>query len=106
MCDICTERGWSKEFVFVAVPERTGEDPEIAPSLKVEWKAKKADPTNGGYSKELLERLFSKVGHFIGDDVINILLLFQFGVDHVLVSKKRKGRAVVSFHSAVHAVSP
>ena len=90
---------------FKSVVAASDEDPEIAPSLKVEWKAKKADPTNGGYSKELLERLFSKVGHFI---VVMIIIhtALQFGVDHILVSKKRKGRAVVSFDSAAHAVSP
>ncbi len=37
------------------------ESEDIAPSLKVTWKAKKGDPTNGGYSKDLLETLFAKV---------------------------------------------
>ena len=36
-------------------------DEDIAPSLKATWKAKKGDPSNGGYSQELLEDLFSEV---------------------------------------------
>lgn len=37
------------------------DDEETVPSLKVTWKAKKSDPANGGYSKEGLEAIFSKV---------------------------------------------
>ena len=37
------------------------QDTEDAPRLRVKWKAKKGDPTNGGYSQELLHKAFSKV---------------------------------------------
>ena len=56
---------------------------------QVTWKAKKSDLTNGGYSEQLLEGLFSRYGP----------------LHHVLVSTKRKGKALISFHSAADAVS-
>lgn len=37
------------------------EEDTTAPSLKVTWKAKKGDASNGGYNRELLESMFSKV---------------------------------------------
>ena len=57
--------------------------------LQVTWRAKKSDASNGGYSQALLEGLFSRYGP----------------LHHVLVSGKRKGKALVSFHSSLDAVS-
>ncbi len=34
---------------------------DTLPSLKITWKAKKRDPSNGGYTKEILEEILSKV---------------------------------------------
>lgn len=62
------------------------EDEDFLPSLKVTWKAKKNDPSNGGYSLEVLQDIFTK-----------------FGVHHILVSRKRNGKAIISFHSALDA---
>ena len=59
------------------------------PTLKVTWKAKKSDVSNGGYDQALLEGLFSRYGP----------------LHHVLISGKRKGKALVSFHSGHDAVS-
>lgn len=38
-----------------------GEEEDLAPSLRVTWKAKKGDPSNGGYTAKILEDMFSKV---------------------------------------------
>ncbi|KAI4875143.1 hypothetical protein NFI96_013010 [Prochilodus magdalenae] len=51
------------------------------PKLKLKWKCKKDDDTNGGYSQEFLQRLLQKYG-----DVLN-----------VVISSKKKGSAVVEF---------
>ncbi|XP_066539773.1 dnaJ homolog subfamily C member 17 isoform X2 [Hoplias malabaricus] len=51
------------------------------PKLKLKWKCKKDDDTNGGYSQEFLQRLLQKYG-----DVLNIV-----------ISSKKKGSAVVEF---------
>ncbi|KAF7665021.1 hypothetical protein LDENG_00158390 [Lucifuga dentata] len=53
----------------------------LTPKLKLKWKCKKDDETNGGYSQEILVRLLKKYG-----DVLN-----------VIVSSKKKGSAVVEF---------
>jgi hypothetical protein len=45
----------------VVVAEEEGEEDDLIPSLKVTWKAKKGDPSNGGYSTEILENIFSEV---------------------------------------------
>lgn len=37
------------------------EDPDTLPTLKVTWKARKSDESNGGYSMEGLHEIFSKV---------------------------------------------
>ena len=58
-------------------------------TLKVTWKSKKSDPTNGGYNQQILEELFSKYG----------------SLDQVLVSSTKKGKALISFHSQLDAVS-
>ncbi|KAI8481285.1 DnaJ (Hsp40), sub C, member 17 [Branchiostoma belcheri] len=51
------------------------------PKLKVKWKSKKGDETNGGYSYDFLMSCFRKYG-----DVLNLL-----------VSSKKNGSAVVEF---------
>ncbi|KAL4656424.1 hypothetical protein GN956_G6502 [Arapaima gigas] len=61
--------------------EETRLDSDVTPKLKLKWKSKKDDETNGGYSHEFLFSLLQKYG-----DVLN-----------VLVSKKKKGSAVVEF---------
>ncbi|XP_030639648.1 dnaJ homolog subfamily C member 17 [Chanos chanos] len=53
----------------------------VTPKLKLKWKSNKEDDSNGGYSEEFLLKLFQKYG-----DVLN-----------VLVSKKKRGSAVVEF---------
>ncbi|XP_070776213.1 dnaJ homolog subfamily C member 17 isoform X1 [Enoplosus armatus] len=53
----------------------------VTPKLKLKWKCKKEDETNGGYSEDILFRLLQKYG-----DVLN-----------VIVSSKKKGSAVVEF---------
>ncbi len=58
------------------------EDEDITPTLKVTWKAKRSDDTNGGYSQGALEAIFSEFGP----------------LHHVLVSSKRKGKALVAFY--------
>ena len=65
------------------------DDTELMPTLKINWKSKKADSDNGGYNQELLESIFSKYGP----------------LHHVLVSTKRKGKALVSFQHPFDAVS-
>lgn len=51
------------------------------PKLKLKWKCKKDDESNGGYSQDFLQRLLQKYG-----DVLNIV-----------ISSKKKGSAVVEF---------
>ncbi len=41
--------------------EEEEEEGDELPTLKVTWKAKKSDQTNGGYSEEILQRLLSQV---------------------------------------------
>ncbi|KAF3701335.1 DnaJ -like protein subfamily C member 17 [Channa argus] len=53
----------------------------VTPKLKLKWKCKKDDETNGGYSQDVLLRLLQKYG-----DVLNMI-----------VSSKKKGSAVVEF---------
>ncbi|XP_062863360.1 dnaJ homolog subfamily C member 17 isoform X2 [Trichomycterus rosablanca] len=53
----------------------------VTPKLKLKWKCKKDDDTNGGYSQEFLQRLLQKYG-----EVLN-----------VVISNKKKGSAVVEF---------
>ncbi|XP_013916901.1 PREDICTED: dnaJ homolog subfamily C member 17 [Thamnophis sirtalis] len=51
------------------------------PKLKLRWKCKKEDETNGGYSKEILLQILQKYG-----EVLNLL-----------ISNKKTGSAVVEF---------
>ncbi|CAI5696859.1 unnamed protein product [Oreochromis niloticus] len=53
----------------------------VTPKLKLKWKCKKDDETNGGYSHDILFKLLQKYG-----DVLN-----------VIISSKKKGSAVVEF---------
>ncbi|XP_048738099.2 dnaJ homolog subfamily C member 17-like [Ostrea edulis] len=53
------------------------------PKLKVKWKCKKNDETNGGYGSENLTNLFNKYG-----DILNLIM-----------SKKKGGSAIVEFAS-------
>lgn len=53
----------------------------VTPKLKLKWKCKKDDDTNGGYNQDVLFNLLNKYG-----DVLN-----------VLISSKKKGNAVVEF---------
>ncbi|XP_056623305.1 dnaJ homolog subfamily C member 17 [Triplophysa dalaica] len=56
---------------------------DVTPKLKLKWKCKKDDASNGGYSQECLQNLFQKYG-----DVLNIL-----------ISTKKAGSAVIEFDS-------
>ncbi|CAB1433594.1 unnamed protein product [Pleuronectes platessa] len=53
----------------------------VTPKLKLKWKCKKDDETNGGYSQDIIMRLLQKYG-----DVLNVIL-----------SSKKTGSAVVEF---------
>lgn len=55
----------------------------VTPKLKLKWKCKKDDETNGGYSQDVLLRLLQKYG-----DVLNVIL-----------SSKKTGSAVVEFET-------
>ncbi|KAB5562476.1 hypothetical protein PHYPO_G00018220 [Pangasianodon hypophthalmus] len=77
------EREWrlnaqSTHADFSSVPQvnRT-----VTPKLKLKWKCKKDDDTNGGYSQEVLQGLLQKYGEIL----------------NVIVSSKKKGSAVVEF---------
>lgn len=70
---------------FLTKSEEDEED--AAPTLKVTWRAKKSDPSNGGYTQAMLEDVFSGFGP----------------VHHVLVSSKRKGKALVAFEHPLDA---
>ena len=52
------------------------EGEEILPTLKVSWKAKKSDPTNGGYSQEILEEILNKVNYYILISFVDHLRIF------------------------------
>ncbi|KAM8915933.1 dnaJ homolog subfamily C member 17 isoform 1-T1 [Spinachia spinachia] len=68
--------------VFVSDPggERCSRS-SVTPKLKLKWKCKKDDETNGGYSQDILFKLLQKYG-----DVSNVIL-----------SSKKRGSAVVEF---------
>jgi DnaJ family protein C protein 17 len=76
-----------KEFLKTSDTHTAQSGTDTLPTLKVIWKSKKSDTTNGGYNKELLEQLFSKYGP----------------LNHVLVSAKKNGKAVISFEEAFDA---
>jgi len=64
------------------------QNPEIQedPTLKAQWRATKNDATNGGYSRDILMKLFSKYGKVLD----------------VLVPKKN-GRALIVFNNTTDA---
>ncbi|XP_031702891.1 dnaJ homolog subfamily C member 17 isoform X2 [Anarrhichthys ocellatus] len=53
----------------------------VTPKLKLKWKCKKDDETNGGYSQDILFTLLQKYGD----------------VSNVIISSKKRGSAVVEF---------
>ncbi|KAJ7989073.1 hypothetical protein DPEC_G00315760 [Dallia pectoralis] len=55
----------------------------VTPKLKLKWKCKKEDDTNGGYSQDFICSLLSKYG----------------SVSNVLISSKKRGSAVVEFET-------
>lgn len=88
--------------------EEEGEnDSDQLPTLKVSWKAKKSDESNGGYSEEVLRSSLSQVSYdVLIENILVILSCSQFGpIHHILVSARKKGKAIVSFHHAIDAVS-
>ncbi|GAB1601438.1 dnaJ homolog subfamily C member 17-like [Argonauta hians] len=60
---------------------------EDQPRLKIKWRAKKGDITNGGYSANILEDLFSKYGE----------------VTALVVSSKKNGSGIVEFKTVTMA---
>ncbi|XP_033127729.1 dnaJ homolog subfamily C member 17-like [Anneissia japonica] len=71
--------------------EDANEGQEETPKLKIRWKAKKGDESNGGYNYELLKQLFNKYGD----------------ITTLLVSSKKKGSAIVEYrlpNNAMNAV--
>lgn len=83
-------------------------DDDQLPTLKVTWRAKKGDESNGGYSEEVLQTLLSKVSSLNQRMLCSVMMFIcmQFGpIHHILVSARKKGKAVVSFHHAIDAVS-
>uniref|UniRef100_UPI00398E67C9 dnaJ homolog subfamily C member 17 isoform X4 n=1 Tax=Pristiophorus japonicus TaxID=55135 RepID=UPI00398E67C9 len=60
---------------------RTDSETNLTPKLKLKWKCKKDDESNGGYSHEFLLSILQKYG-----EVLNLLL-----------SSKKKGSAIVEF---------
>ena len=61
------------------VEEEEEEENDQLPTLKVTWKAKKTDETNGGYSEEVLHSVLSQVSSvwIILVDVYTYHLLFS-----------------------------
>ncbi|KAF1374988.1 hypothetical protein PFLUV_G00234740 [Perca fluviatilis] len=66
--------------VYTSGVERCSKS-NVTPKLKLKWKCKKDDETNGGYSQDILFRLLQKYGD----------------VSNVIVSRKKRGSAVVEF---------
>ncbi|XP_077477778.1 dnaJ homolog subfamily C member 17 [Stigmatopora argus] len=62
-------------------PSSNGSRNKVTPKLKLKWKCKKDDLTNGGYSQEFILKLLQKYGE----------------VSNVIVSTKKQGSAVVEF---------
>ena len=51
----------SANYFFNNFVDQMEEEGDQLPTLKVTWKARKSDQTNGGYSEEILQRLLSQV---------------------------------------------
>ncbi|XP_029643052.1 dnaJ homolog subfamily C member 17-like [Octopus sinensis] len=60
---------------------------ELLPRLKIKWKSKKGDISNGGYTADILEELFSKYGE----------------VTALVVSSKKNGSGIVEFKTLTMA---
>ncbi|KAJ8045536.1 DnaJ-like subfamily C member 17 [Holothuria leucospilota] len=56
---------------------------EESPKLRVKWKCQKGEEGNGGYSEEYLKECFEEYGE----------------VTHIIVSRKKKGSAIIEFAS-------
>ncbi|KAK6182290.1 hypothetical protein SNE40_010005 [Patella caerulea] len=65
----------------VVTVDSSDDDVPVSPKIKVKWKARKGDESNGGYNKNNLEALFSQYGE----------------VAFVLVSAKKSGSAIIEF---------
>ncbi|XP_072031970.1 dnaJ homolog subfamily C member 17-like [Amphiura filiformis] len=76
---LAREQELMKEQIRAQQQERS----EGTAKLKVKWKSKKQDETNGGYSQEYLMQAFQKYGK----------------VCNLLVSSKKNGSAIVEFES-------
>ncbi|XP_055956750.1 dnaJ homolog subfamily C member 17 isoform X2 [Patella vulgata] len=70
-----------KQQTVVTVDSSDDDDVPVSPKIKVKWKARKGDESNGGYDKNNLEALFSQYGD----------------VAFVLVSAKKSGSAIIEF---------
>ncbi|KAK3563126.1 hypothetical protein QTP86_016360, partial [Hemibagrus guttatus] len=77
------EREWrlNAQSTHADFPSAQQDKKKVTPKLKLKWKCKKDDDTNGGYSQEVLQGLLQKYG-----DILNII-----------ISSKKKGSAVVEF---------
>lgn len=80
-------------FPFLLLPIFLGKvennEGKGTPKLKLNWKCKKEDESQGGYSKDVLLRLLQKYG-----EVLNLV-----------ISSKKAGTAVVEFATVKAAVS-
>ena len=81
-------------------------------SFQVIWRARKSDESNGGYSQQVLEDIFAQVSPACQCAQLKPVALrlsasfLQFGsLHHVLVSAKKKGKALVAFDWPEDAVS-
>ena len=57
---VTTGSAWEVVHVLF-IDKEADEEGDQLPTLKVAWKARKSDQTNGGYSEEILRRLLSQV---------------------------------------------
>lgn len=79
--------------------------------IKIRWKVKDGDQTNGGYNYDNLHKIFSKVIIFqfyfsLLLQMFLIIIFLQYGDIVVLVvSSKKKGSALVEFGDKSAAVS-
>lgn len=62
--------------MFSSTVDEDGESDEL-PTLKVTWKAKKSDETNGGYSEEVLQSILSQVRSIVVNFLCALLKLIN-----------------------------
>ncbi|OWF38411.1 DnaJ-like subfamily C member 17 [Mizuhopecten yessoensis] len=72
-----------EELKKTSEAKQKDEEETVTPKLKIKWKAKKGDESNGGYSYTVLQTMFSKYG-----DVLNLL-----------ISNKKNGSAILELSS-------